>query len=164
MRFSAPSYIKQVLCAKFSHVPPESVEKCVAYSLDFIFKNEPELMKKVMILEMMQQTFNDNVENNRVIQDLYIDDVEYGLVAEKPIFVNGFGGDKEYLSHLLTKDGEKLEFGRICSVEVDNISGPVDMYSLMLPDRSEYLKIYICNYGTRNTNDVPVGLQFNNKE
>ncbi len=92
------------------------------------------------------------------IQDLYLKDAEYGLVAQKPIFVNGFGKDQYYLSNLCTSDGTKLSFERIGSSEVPGIAGPVDAYKLLLPDRRLYMTIFVCNYGTRTTRDVPKGL------
>ena len=94
------------------------------------------------------------------IQDLYLCDEEYGIKPNKPIFVNGFGSDKEYLSHLYTQDNVKLAFERVGSSEVDGICGPVDLYKLLLPDGSVYMNIFLCNYGTRNTTDVPRGVVY----
>lgn len=47
VQFMMPSYIKQALCGRFSAVPPDKVEKCVEKSLEYIYRNEPELKEKI---------------------------------------------------------------------------------------------------------------------
>ncbi len=160
-QFSTPSYIKEALIQRFSMVPSSNVIACVEQSLDIIYSHEPQLKLKATSIENFVNDVKAKAEKNVGIQDLHLKDVEYGIVANKPVFVNGFGNDKYYLSHLCTTDGVKLSFERIGSFEIAGIVGPVDAYKLFLPDKSSYMTIFICNYGTRTTPDAPKGLVCN---
>lgn len=91
---------------------------------------------------------------------MHLKDYEYGVVPNKPIFANGFGSNKEYLSHLAAINGTKLTCERVGSSEVAGIAGSVDLYRLLLPNKEEYLRIYLCNYGARTTKDTPKNVMF----
>ena len=158
--FSTPTYIKQALCEKFSTVNSNVVSKCVTHSLCEIYRHEPELKKRAAAIEAIQKSVCDNAQKNVVIENAYLDDPEYGLVPEKPVFVNGFGDDKAYLSHLHSEDGTKLSFVRVGSSEIKGISGPVDMYRLLLPDGTDYLRVFICNYGSSTKKAAPKGTKY----
>lgn len=160
VQFSMPDYIEQALIRKFEMIPEKQVQQCVRNSLAIIYENEPELKQQVALLQNLKKNEEVNAQLNRTIEDLYVGDCEYGLCPNKPIFVAGFGKDKEYLSHLATSTGGKLCFERLGSQEVVGIAGPVDLYRLSTTDNRGYMNIYICNYGSRNTKDVPVGLIF----
>lgn len=159
-QFSTPSYIKDALVQHFSAVPNANVIACVEQSLNIIYSHEPQLELKAVSFESFTNDVKAKAERNVGVQNLYLKDDEYGLAANKPIFVNGFGAHEGYLSHLSTTDGVKLSFDRIGSSEVPGIVGPVDAYKLLLPDHSLYMTIFVCNYGTRTTHDVPKGLVY----
>jgi len=159
-KFSTPSYIKEALRHRFSFVDENVLSKCITHSLYEIYEHEPELRKKAEFFESLQKMMRENAGKNKSIEDMYLKDCEYGLVANKPVFVNGFGSDKEYLSHLATIDGTKLTYERVGSSEVEGIAGSVDMYRLLLPNGEEHLRIFLCNYGSRTTKDTPQGLKF----
>lgn len=135
-QFSTPSYIKEALTQRFSAIPSSSVTTCVDQSLDIIYSHEPQLKQKAMAIENFMNDVRAKAAKNVDVQDLHLKDEEYGLVSNKPIFVNGFGDDKYYLSHLSTADGVKLSFERIGSSVIPGIIGPVDAYKLLLPDQS----------------------------
>lgn len=158
--FSTSTYIKQVLCERFSNVNSDVVSKCVTHSLGEIYRREPLLKQRAEAIEEVQKNVWDNAQKNKDIEDKYINDPEYGLVLEKPVFVNGFGSDKEYLSHLHTEDGKKLTFARVGSSEVEGIVGPIDLYRLLLPDGTEYLRVFICNYGLSVKKNAPKGTKY----
>lgn len=158
--FSTPTYIKQALCEKFSTVDSNFVSKCVTHSLCEIYRHEPELKKRAAAIEAIQKSVCENAKKNVVIENAYLDDPEYGLVPEKPVFVNGFGNDKAYLSHLHSEDGTKLSFVRVGSSEIKGISGPVDMYRLLLPDGTDYLRVFICNCGSSTKKIAPKGTKY----
>ena len=120
--FSTPDYIAQALCKKFSGTEPSIVIKCVTYSLSKIYSHEPDLKAKADAVMAIQQNVHDNAQKNAGIENAYLNDPEYGLVPEKPIFVNGFGNDKAYLSHLHTDNGTKLSFTRVGSSEIEGIA------------------------------------------
>ena len=94
---------------------------------------------------------------NRHLQE-NCNDPDYGLVAEKPIFVKGFGMDQEYLNHLYTPDGKKLSYSRTGSRHVAGIAGPVDQYIMYLPNKSEYKRIFISVYGSTTSTKAPRGI------
>lgn len=160
MQFRTPTYIKQTLVQRFSGVPAQDVVTCVERSLDIIYRHEPQLRESALSAELFMANVAEQAKQNVEIQELYLHDEEYGKKPDKPIFVNGFGNDKEYLSHLYTQDGVKLTFERVGSSEVEGICGPVDLYKLLLPDGGLYMNIFLCNYGTRNTTDVPKGVVY----
>lgn len=158
--FSTPTYIKQTLCDRFADIDSNVVLKCVSFSLSEIYRREPELKKRVEAMETIQRSVHENAQKNISIENAYLNDPEYGLVPEKPVFVNGFGRDKEYLSHLYTEDGTKLKFARVGSSEVNGIAGPVDLYRLLLLDNTEYLRLFVCNYGTTTKKVAPKGTRY----
>lgn len=158
--FSSPDYIKRALCTRFASIKSKAVLKCVSSSLSEIYKHEPELKMKADAIETMKNRVSDNAHKNAEIENSYLDDPEYGLVPEKPIFVDGFGSDKEYLSHLHAEDGTHLDFARVGSTVVEGVSGPVDLYRLILPDGADYLQIFVCNYGSSNKKIAPKGIKY----
>ena len=160
MQFQTPTYIKQMLVQRFAGVSAQDVVTCVERSLEIIYQHEPQLKESALSAEIFVANVAEKAKQNVEIQDLYLHDEEYGKKPNKPIFVNGFGSDKEYLSHLYAQDGVKLAFERVGSSEVDGICGSVDLYKLLLPDGGVYMNIFLCNYGTRNTTNVPKGVVY----
>ena len=156
--FLKPEVIKNELYRKFLSVQPEIVNKCVDNSLAIVYSYEPELKQIVDMMNLFESNVAQNAEKNKSIENLYINDHDYGLVPEKPVFVNGFGSDEGYLSHLAAADGSRIEFQRIGSLEIEGIAGPVDIYSLLSPDKKEYMKIYMSVYGTGAYCRIPRGL------
>lgn len=158
--FSSPDYIKQALCKRFESIDHDAVLKCVTCSLSEIYRHEPELKKRADAVSFLRNRVNDNAQKNAEIENKFLNDPEYGLVPEKPVFVNGFGSDKKYLSHLYTDEGAKLSFVRVGSAQVNDIAGPVDLYRLLLPDGTDYLQIYVCNYGSSTKKNSPKGTKY----
>lgn len=158
--YSTPSYIKEAVVNRFNEADPAIVLKCVDCSLAEIYRREPELKEQADFVECLSKEIQDNALKNSAIEGMYIDDPQYGLSPMKPVFVNGFGDDKAYLSHLYTEDGTKLSFERICSIDVKEIAGPVDEYRLLLPDNTEFAHIFICNYGTQTPEHAPRNMKY----
>ena len=158
--YNTPSYIKETLCRRCSGVNPNFVVRCVTLSLEEIYRHEPALKERAEAIENLQKTVRENAQKNKAIENLYINDPEYGLVPEKPIYVNGFGSDKQYLSHLHTDEGVQLSFKRVASSEVSGIAGPVDLYQLLLPDGTDYLRVFVCNYGSDVKTIAPRGTKY----
>ena len=158
--FSSPDYIKQALCKRFESIDHDAVLKCVTCSLSEIYRHEPELKMRADAVSFLRNRVNDNAQKNAEIENKFLNDPEYGLVPEKPVFVNGFGSDKEYLSHLYSDEGIKLNCVRVGSSNVEGISGPVDLYRLLLPDGTDYLQIYVCNYGLSTKTNSPKGTKY----
>lgn len=158
--FSTPSYIQQALRERFSSVDSALVSKCVTHALCEIYEREPELKKRICAIEAVQNNVRANAQKNMAIENLYLEDPEYGLVPGKPIFINGFGKDKEYFSHLYSENDEKLSFERVGSSEVPGIAGPIDLYRLILPNGNDYLRIFMCNYGSSYKKITPKGVKY----
>ena len=150
----------QALRERFSSVDSALVSKCVTHALCEIYEREPELKKRAIAVEAVQNNVRANAQKNIAIENLYLEDSEYGLLPGKPVFVNGFGRDKEYLSHLYTDADERLSFERVGSSEVSGIAGPVDLYRLILPNGEDYLRIFICNYGSSYKKITPKGVKY----
>ncbi len=106
------------------------------------------------------------IKANKDAQSLNLDDPEYGLVPEKPVYCCYVDGSKDYLSNLRTVSGEKLEWNRRGSVNVEGIHGMVDIYDSTLPSGQPYKTIYINMYADSNQLAVPSGftLHFSSKK
>ncbi len=157
---STPAYIREAVCKRFSDYPSQAICACVDECLTIIYEHEPQLKQEAEIKSALKNIVQQSSSENREIQDRFLQDPEYGLRLEKPVFVDGFGMDREYLSHLRTTKGERLTYQRLGSTEVNGISGPVDIYDLMGPDQSIYMQIFISVYGTRNVAIAPRGLKY----
>ena len=98
-------------------------------------------------------------EENEVHQTENLDDAEYGLVPEKPIYTNGVSGSNAYLERLTTTLGEKLSWERQGSMSVDGINGMIDIYEGYLPSGKRYKTLYVNMYGTTNSITAPKGFK-----
>ncbi len=157
-----PSEVKGRLLEKYKSFKSVSLEKCIDKSIDIILSNEPKLMQQFAEIEMFNKITEENAAKNKNVENLYIGDNDYGLVANKPIFVNGFGTDKFYLDNLYTLEWVKITYRRTGSLSVEGISGPIDEYEIY-SDSNFYCKIYICVYGTTISKVTPKGLVFSNE-
>ena len=109
--------------------------------------------------EFMRRFTELEAEGNRGKRDASADP-DYGLVPTKPIFVEGFGRNREYLDHLYSPNGEKIQYTRICALEVEGISGMVDCYSISLPGKPDYMHLFLSVYGTTTSTKAPRGLLY----
>lgn len=71
-------------------------------------------------------------------------DAEYGLVREKPIYVNGIAGEEKYLHGLKTLDGQELTWQRLGNTSVKGIKGMIDVYVVSLKNGEEYISKICC--------------------
>lgn len=152
--------IKAAICERYSHVGQERVTDFVDQALTIIFQHDPELKRIACVQDFLSGMVAAHSVSNMGMEDKYTSDSEYGLVPEKPVFVAGFGMDRQYLDHLTSESGEKLSYVRKGSMPVTGIDGPVDIYLLYLPDKTVYMTIYLSVYGSRNTCEVPLGLHY----
>lgn len=82
---------------------------------------------------------------------------EFGLEKTNPVPVFGIPENKVYLSYLRTKNGEILRYRRTGSLEVDNISKPVDEYEIFDKNGDTIAFIYISPYHKRTSQKAPKG-------
>lgn len=104
-------------------------------------------------LSQMEKTSikNADAENDN------LDDPEYGLVVNKPIYTKGVTGSSIYLEELKTSLGEKLTWRRLGSTSAEGINGMIDIYEGSLPSGKPYKTLYVNMYGSANSKKVPKG-------
>lgn len=132
--------------------------KCTAESLAYIYITNPKIGAANLGLIISNKQVREISKKNSDIENRWINDRNYGLVPDKPVFAKGFGPHREYLDKLCTPDGQKLTYERRGSMEVKGIEGPVDIYDLFYTNGNKYMTIYQCVYGTHNSNVAPRGL------
>ena len=88
----------------------------------------------------------------------YIDDLEYGLIPEKPIFVTGATAMTKYFVELKTALGEDIYWERIESVPGEGVYGPIEKYDIVTKPGKQYATLYVSWNGTTEPpNRAPVG-------
>lgn len=114
-------------------------------------------------LNMFDNILTQNREISRLNEDSQNDnlnDEEYGLVPNKPIYTTGVGGSEKYLKALITSDGKAIIWNRRGSMSVDGINGMIDVYDISFVDGRSYKTIYINMYGTSISQKAPNGFKF----
>ena len=107
------------------------------------------------IYKNMEHTAAENVEAEKE----NLDDPEYGLVKNKPIYTQGVRGSYAYLESLRTDNGEPLTWNRLGSTSAEGIRGMIDVYEGRLPDGQVYKVLYVNMYGSGNSNSIPQGFK-----
>lgn len=111
-------------------------------------------------LDILTSLFASNEEiakNNETVQTQNLEDPQYGLLPEKPVYVKGVEGSEEYLKKLRTTRGEKVFWERTGSLAVDHVNGMVDIYEITLSTGLPYRTIYLNMYATKNSTTAPAG-------
>lgn len=101
--------------------------------------------------------FTDLMESNETAAKQYLNDPQYGLVPEKPIYTCMPEGSREYLSGLVTLRGEPLRWERRGSANVKGINGVIDVYEGYLPTGELYQTLFVNMYSFRNSSTIPHG-------
>lgn len=117
------------------------------------------------ILKIQVKNTVEAMEANAQTQPDNEEDLDFGLVPEKPIFtlaLMSVDGEREYLNRLYTATGEKIQYNRRGSIYVDGINGMIDVYETFLPNGQPYKTIYINMYGAKKSTKAPVGFVLNN--
>lgn len=115
----------------------------------------------VSLMANVEKSRQRNAELNKDIIKAHINDADFGLCYEKPIFVKGITQTSRLLSCLRTANGKKLVNERVTPAKsVPGISGLVDcyrMYQKGLFGNKYYGDIYICEYSNENVWKAPKG-------
>ena len=118
------------------------------------------------LLERNRQIFG--AENQDIIR-AHIDDDDFGLCYEKPVFVMGIDEAHRYIDCLATDTGRALHCERVSPArEIPGIAGCVDCYHTFRMGRFGmahfYRDIFICEYSLENVWKAPkgfwLGMQF----
>ena len=155
-----PIQIKETMIHRYSELPKDLVIDCTAESLAFACAANDKIAAQILGRLELKDMTKENAVKNTDIETKYLDDPQYGLVPEKPVFINGFGPHHIYLDALCTPDGKELTNVRRGSMLAKGINGPVDVYDLFLPNKKKYMTIYLCLYGQHNSMTAPRGLCF----
>ena len=119
------------------------------------------------IIKIQAEETVKNLKENSKNQPNNEEDVDFGLVPEKPIYtlaLMSVDGEREYLNQLYTENGVKIKWNRRGSTSVNGISGMIDVYDTVLPSGEPYKTIYINMYGAKKSEKAPVGFTLNNVE
>lgn len=148
-------------------VNEEVANKTLAYisfniaNPDFAIKSEDDME----MIEQMAATYTEmkqmKIANTEKVVNKYLNDPQYGLVSNKPIYVDGVKAAEQYLESLRTSRGEKLIWKRDTSIKVSNINGRVDIYESTLPSGQPYKRLYINIYSFLNSSKIPKGFSGN---
>ena len=111
------------------------------------------LNDRVEMYNSIEKTAKENV----VAEKSNLDDPEYGLVVNKPIYTQGVMGSRQYLGRLKTDTGEELTWERIGSTSAEGINGMIDIYTSKFSSGKPYKTLYINMYGSSNSEKVPAG-------
>lgn len=152
--------IKNNLKNRFIFVDEQILEDAIDMCVQIIYINEPDIKERDSAAEFLKSMHLKNASMNKTIEFLYVDDIEYGLVPNKPVFVAGFGNNRAFLDSLCTDTGEEIVYQRIGSNEVKGIEGPVDSYNICKKNGEKYGVIYLCVYGSAKPTRVPKGYMF----
>lgn len=122
----------------------------------FVLHNNQDLIK----LDFMVKAYIERKEtsnNNAKAEKENLDDPEYGLVIEKPIYTLGVTGSNIYLKQLRTPAGEELLWKRRGSTFASETNGCIDIYDSTLPSGEKYKTLYLNMYGSSNSTIIPQG-------
>ena len=150
--FKEISDIYESLAPRYNDMKKSTLEKLIIFS--YMKQNPPGYLSK-----MAKRMVVKNPGGIPKAEKRYLNDPEYGLVPEKPVYVNGFEGQHLYLGRLKTAEGKRLRFSRQGSMRADGVDGLVDIYLATTNDlfHRPYGKIYLCLYGTENSERAPRG-------
>lgn len=161
--FASTRDIKEMLCKKFEFLNTNILLEMIDESIRVIYEKEPDIQKMDAAMEYRQSMHLQFAEMNKNIELKYINDDDYGLVPTKPVFVNGFGSDKKFLGNLSTETGKEITCRRVCSMNIEGINGPVDMYTILTTNNENCGELFVCNYGTTMPTVAPKGYMFRSK-
>lgn len=94
---------------------------------------------------------------NTDIQDVSVEDADYGLCMEKPIYTNGPDDTDSFLNSLKSTLGESLAWEKQETLDVEGVAGKVIVYSSFLPSGKSYKTLYVNEHGINAQRKTPKG-------
>lgn len=101
----------------------------------------------------------ENIE----IQEVSIEDADYGICMNKPIYTNDENDTEIFLNSLKSTLGEYLVWEKQDTLDVDGIAGKVLVYASSLPSGKSYKTIYVNEHGVSAERKIPKGFTSINK-
>lgn len=126
--------------------------------------NSKEDFEALDILAALFASNEDVAKGNEAAQTINLEDPQYGLIPEKPIYTKGVAGSEQYLGKLRTESGERITWKRRGSTVASGVKGMVDIYNCFDPSGKDCGTIYINMYGTKNSSTAPAGLIMEGEE
>lgn len=130
---------------------------------DFSLESDDSMLALEAMSDALSQV-EQFTSQNADVEDENLDDPEYGLVVNKPIYTIGVSGSNNYLKALKTSAGENLAWQRVGSMSVKGINGIVDVYKSTLPSGEPYKTLYVNMYGAKTSESAPVGFCFSEQK
>jgi hypothetical protein len=84
---------------------------------------------------------------------------KFGLEKTNPIPVYGVPSNETYLTSLRTKNGERLRWRRVGSIEISNIVKPIDEYEIFNAEGNTIAFIYLSPYHWKTSKKAPEGFK-----
>lgn len=136
--------------------------KVLSYTVINIINNDASMADKKIAdsVKMMAGQYAEMEEAaklNADKEDAFLNDPEYGLVPEKPIYTQGVTGSNEYLEKLRIASGEELKWTRTHTTTSPEVIGIIDVYEGKLPSGKVYNTLYLNMYGSKNSITIPQG-------
>ncbi|SFP32372.1 hypothetical protein SAMN02910344_01094 [Ruminobacter amylophilus] len=101
---------------------------------------------------------------NDSILKKHINEPDFGLVPEKPVFLEGIAETSRFLDNLTTSDGTKVYGIRKDAAQISGIAGLVDCYVMYYKKKGIFFRrsirigrIYVCEYCNETTWLAPRG-------
>ncbi len=140
----------------------QTAKRALAYVTINMKNNKFDLKSKPSMeaLEYMVVGIDDGermIRENAEAEKRNLDDPEYGLVPNKPIYTRGPTRSYAYVGSLKGPNGEPLTWKRTGSMHQAGINGMVDKYKTFFSSGEPYKTIYVNMYGTADSDRIPDG-------
>jgi len=149
----------EAVVRQITEFPPEIVVAGIDAVLPFIYEQMPELEKRDNDKKKMAQMIAEQAGANKGLEELHIDDPEYGLVPEKPIFTAGIDEEYDFATRLISSDGRELEYERMGSRFSKGAATLIDIFSFTYADGSPKGSVYLCMYSDKTSTKAPQGFE-----
>jgi hypothetical protein len=159
--FDSPSTTDEAITKNFLDVPEATVQAALDVSKGILYKQFHLLGDNQTISELGELIgFPTMAEKNATPIETHTEDADFGLVANKPVFVAGIFAEYDYTNRLKSDDGRELQYERWGSCSAGGIEGPVDIYEFKYLDGSPKATVYISMYSTTTSTTTPRGFTF----
>lgn len=139
-----------------------TAEKVLAYC-KLNMNNPSFILDSLEKLELIDGCSGEMTEDEKLavqntdIQDASVEDSDYGLCMEKPIYTNGPEDSDSFLNSLKSTLGESLVWEKQETLDVDGVAGKVIVYNSSLPSGKSYKTLYVNEHGINAERKTPKG-------
>lgn len=123
----------------------------VEYLYNFALSNHPKLSPLVTVQSVMDKMSHDGCDSDTIPGGKGY----FGYSQDNPIPVHGITGIYEYLGNLRDKNGNKVSYERIGTVQSFISDNPIDVYAITSPSISRPINLFVSAYHKRNSKLSP---------